>query len=102
MYLRTIQRRNRDGSAVRYVQLAHNHWDPEAKVAKAEVVYNFGREDQLDREAIRRLIHSLQRVLPPEERLQLQARDLRFLEFRPMVGRTSWTVSGADWEWMRS
>jgi hypothetical protein len=25
MYLRTIQRHNKDGSTVRYVQLAHNH-----------------------------------------------------------------------------
>jgi hypothetical protein len=28
MYLRTIGRRNKDGSEVRYVQLAHNEWDP--------------------------------------------------------------------------
>jgi hypothetical protein len=28
MYLRTIRRRNKDGSVVGYVQLAHNVWDP--------------------------------------------------------------------------
>ncbi|MHB8395422.1 MAG: IS1634 family transposase [Candidatus Dormibacteria bacterium] len=86
MYLRTIQRRNRDGTVVRYVQLAHNHWDPKSQVAKAEVLYNFGREDELDRDAVRRLIRSLQRALPPEETLQLQAPELRFLESRPMGG----------------
>jgi hypothetical protein len=35
------------------VQLAHNHWNCETKVTKAAALYNFGREDQLDREAIR-------------------------------------------------
>ncbi len=86
MYLRTIQRRNRDGSVVRYVQPAHNHLHPKSQVAKAEVLYNFGREDELDRDAVRRLIGSLERALPPEETLQLQAPELRFLESRPMGG----------------
>ncbi|MGH9071707.1 MAG: IS1634 family transposase [Acidimicrobiales bacterium] len=86
MYLRTVLRRNRDGSGVRYVQLAHNRWDPRVQASRAEVLYNFGRDDELDRDALRRLIRSLQRALPPEERLQLQAPELRFLESRPMGG----------------
>src|SRR6266699_2595581 len=28
MYLRSTPRRNKDGSEVRYLQLAHNVWDP--------------------------------------------------------------------------
>ena len=44
---------------VRYVQPAHNHLHPKSQVAKAEVLYNFGREDELDRDAVRRLIGSL-------------------------------------------
>jgi len=47
MYLRTTQRRNRDGSSVRYLQLAHNHWDPKAGRSSVQVLYHFGREDQL-------------------------------------------------------
>lgn len=31
MYLRTIQRKNKDGTVVRYIQLAHNEWDPVKK-----------------------------------------------------------------------
>jgi hypothetical protein len=49
MYVRTISRKNKDGSTVEYVQLAHNVWDPERRYAKAEVVYSFGRREDLDR-----------------------------------------------------
>ena len=38
MYLRTISRRNKDGSEVRYVQLAHNEWDSVRKCSIARVV----------------------------------------------------------------
>src|SRR5712691_339084 len=37
MYLRMIQRRNKDGTTVRYVQLAHNEWDPATRQAKATI-----------------------------------------------------------------
>lgn len=46
MYLRSTQRKNRDGSVVRYVQLAHNRRVD--GVTQAEVLLNLGREDQLD------------------------------------------------------
>jgi len=65
MYLRTIIRGNKDGSSVRYCQLAHNTWDPERQQARAEVVYSFGREDELDREALKRLVRSISRLLDP-------------------------------------
>src|SRR3989337_2619268 len=65
MYLRTTQRRKRDGSPVRYLQLAHNEWDAKAGYSKVRVLYNFGREDELDRAAIERLIRSLARTLEP-------------------------------------
>ena len=65
MYLRTTQRRRRDGSPVRYLQLAHNEWDAQAGYSKVRVLYNFGREDELDRAAIERLIGSLARALEP-------------------------------------
>lgn len=43
MYLRETTRKNKDGSEVRYLQLAHNHWDPVRKRSAVQVVWNFGR-----------------------------------------------------------
>jgi hypothetical protein len=70
-YLRTIARRNKDGSVVRYVQLAHNERHPVSGNAVAKVVYSFGREDQLDREALSRLVASITRYLGPSAQLML-------------------------------
>jgi len=91
MYVRTIQRKNKDGSTVEYVQLAHNTWNPEKGFAQAEVIYSFGRRDQLDIEAIKRLVNSLCRFLSPEDALQLQAQTgehqaLPFVRSRPAGG----------------
>ena len=65
MFVRTATRRNKDGTAVRYLQLVHNEWDPAAKAAKMRVLHNFGREDQVDKAAIERLAGSLCRLLDP-------------------------------------
>jgi DDE family transposase len=87
MYLRTTQRRKKDGSAVRYLQLAHNEWDTEAGYSKVRVLYNFGREDGLDRAAVERLIRSLTRVLEPARALAATAAPgLSFLDSRPLGG----------------
>jgi DDE family transposase len=61
MYLRTIQRHNKDGSTVRYLQLAHNH--RKGKNTQAEVLLQLGREDRLDLEGLRRLVGSISRYL---------------------------------------
>jgi IS4 transposase len=61
MYLRTIQRHNKDGSTVRYVQLAHNH--RKGTNTQAEVLLHLGREDRLDMEGLRRLVGSIGRYL---------------------------------------
>jgi transposase len=61
MYLRTIQRRNKDGSVVRYVQLAHNH--RKGASTQAEVLVQLGREDRLDMDGLRRLVGSISRYL---------------------------------------
>lgn len=50
---------------MRYLQLAHNTWDPVSRSAKMTVIHSFGREDQLDRAAIERLIGSLRKLLDP-------------------------------------
>ena len=52
MYLRSTPRRNKDGTEVRYLQLAHNEWDPAEARSAVQVVYNFGREDSANREAL--------------------------------------------------
>ena len=72
MYLRETQRRNADGSVVRYYQLAENTWDKEKGYAVAKVVYNFGRSEQLDREGLQRLARSILRVFSNEEALAAQ------------------------------
>jgi hypothetical protein len=80
MYLRTIQRHNKDGSTVRYVQLAHNH--RKGTNTQAEVLLQLGREDRLDMEGLRRLVGSISRYLDgagalppvgPEAALQVQS-----------------------------
>ena len=48
-YVKTSARTTRSG-VVRYLQLA-NEWDPGLQRSRTKVLYNFGREDELDREA---------------------------------------------------
>ena len=67
MYLRTTRRKNADGSTAEYHQLAENTWDPAKGCAVAKVVYNFGRAEQIDRAALRRLARSILRVFSGEE-----------------------------------
>src|SRR5512133_2867771 len=80
MYLRTIQRHNKDGSTVRYVQLAHNH--RKGTNTQAEVLLQLGREDRLDMDGLRRLVGSISRYLDgagasppagPEAALQVES-----------------------------
>jgi len=72
MYIRTISRKNKDGSTVTYVQLAHNQRDPKKGYAQAKVLYNFGRIESLDIEQLKRLVKSICRFLPPEDALETQ------------------------------
>src|SRR5450756_1133074 len=65
MYLRETRRTNKDGSVVSYLQLAHNERHPETGSPVARIIHNFGRADQVDREALRRLVASISRVLDP-------------------------------------
>jgi hypothetical protein len=66
MYLRTTQRRNKDGSVVRYYALAENVRHPGKGYVEARVVHSFGRADRLDRAAPERLVASIRRVLEGE------------------------------------
>ena len=93
MYVRATPRRNKDGSVVRYLQLAHNTWDPVAKRSRAQVIYNFGREDVVSRAALERLASSLSRFLSPDAALTASAGEgFEFLEARPLGG--TWVLDG--------
>lgn len=85
MYLRSISRRNADGSMVRYYQLAENVWNPEKRCAVAKVVYSFGRGDQIDPDAMRRLARSILRVFSSEEALAAEP-DVRVIQSWPYGG----------------
>jgi len=104
MYLRTTQRKNRDGSVVRYVQLAHNR--RVEGVTQAQVLLTLGREDQLDRDGLRRLVASINRYLGepdagvPTDVAQLAGDGLRVAASRP-VGTVHlldglWRALGVD------
>src|SRR5216683_3061279 len=91
MYLRSTPRRNKDGSEVRYLQLAHNVWDPQLRRSKVQVVYNFGREDATNRDALQRLVASITRFLDPAAALAAAAEGLEFTESRPLGG--TWALA---------
>ena len=87
MYVKTTSRKIKDGAEVRYLHLAHNQWDPAKRRSVPQVLYSFGREDALDRDAIKRLVASLSRLLDPADALAATAgSDLAFLESRPLGG----------------
>src|SRR3954466_10187674 len=65
VYLRTSSRRNRDGSTVRYVSIAHNERSPGGP-SVAKVLLPLGREDRLDVAGLRRLVGSINRYLGEE------------------------------------
>lgn len=93
MYLRTTQRRNKDGSVVRYVQLAHNRRTGAS--TQAEVLVNLGREDRLDLEGLRRLARSINRYLGEEGGAEGPGGDidgLRVESSRPLGA--AWALDG--------
>ncbi|MGW4519366.1 IS1634 family transposase [Streptomyces sp. NPDC004393] len=86
MYVKTTKRENKSGT-VRYLHLAHNEWDPAKGRAVPKVLFTFGREDQLDRDAVRRLVASLSKLLEPGDALAATAAsDLEFVSSVPFGG----------------
>src|SRR5262245_50023076 len=95
MYLRATQRRNRDGSVVRYLQLAHNR--RVEGVTQAEVLVNLGREDRVDADGLRRLVRSINRYLGEDDAGPAPAGEwagdgLAVVESRP--AGTAWLLDG--------
>ena len=85
MYVKTSVRKTKSGE-VRYLQLAHNEWDAAKGRSVPRVIYGFGREDQLDKDAVRRLVASLSRLLEPGEEPAAAGGGLEFAESRPYGG----------------
>src|SRR5262245_5697851 len=80
MYLRTTRQRRKHGPDVIYYQLAENYYHQERRRSETRVIYTFGRADQVDPEALRRLAQSILRVAN-DARIDLPART-----FPPDVG----------------
>ena len=62
MYLRTTKRKNKNGTATEYYQLAHNERHPETRKTVARIIHNFGRADELNLDELVRLCRSIARV----------------------------------------
>lgn len=91
MYLRETRRRNRDGSVVRYLQLAHNERNRETGVPTARVIHNFGRVEVIDRAALGRLVSSISRFLDPAAAVAAATgAELEVLDSRRLGG--SWVL----------
>jgi len=96
MYLRETKRRNADGSTVSYLSLAQNERDPKTGVPRARIIHRFGRADQVDREALARLVRSISRFLDPAEALAATASgEVSIIESRTMG--SAW-VADRLWE----
>jgi transposase len=63
VYLRRSSRTNKNGTTTSYLSLAHNYRDPDTGVSKPKILHSFGREDELDPEALQRLMASIARHL---------------------------------------
>ena len=88
MYLRQTSRRNRDGSTVSYLALAHNVRDPDTGTPRAQIIHSFGRADRIDRDALGRLVASISRFLDPADAVAAAADpalgQVTVLDSRPM------------------
>ena len=52
MYLRVTARKNNDGVAVPYLQIAENYWNQAKKRSECKIVLNLGRADTEQEELI--------------------------------------------------
>ncbi len=50
----------------------HNERHPVTGNPVAKVIWNFGREDSVDKDALRRLMQSIARVLDPEDQVAVE------------------------------
>jgi Transposase DDE domain len=96
VYLRETRRRNKDGTVVSYLQLAHNERHRVTGSPVAKVIHSFGRADQVDRAALARLVASISRLLEPGRAVAAAAAgEVEVLDARRLGG--AW-VLGRLWE----
>ena len=87
MYVKASSRKTSNGQVIRYLQLAHNEWDPAAGVSRTKVLHSFGREDELDRAGIKRLVAALSRLLDPADAVSAgSGGELELTSSRPIGG----------------
>jgi len=67
MFVKEVTQKRKDGTSVVYLHLVDSVWDPEKKSPRHQVIKSLGRKDQIDSDAIGRLINSLRRYLEPEK-----------------------------------
>jgi transposase len=86
MYLRTVSSGRHE-----YVQMCHNYREGGSGPSRTRVLFSFGRKDELDVEALRRLVASISRYLDPAEAAEVRAAagvelDARFLGAKHLGG----------------
>jgi Transposase DDE domain len=87
VYVKASSRKTKDGQVIRYLQLAHNEWDARAGVSRTKILHSFGREDELDKDAVKRLVAALSRLLDPADALAATSGgDLALTSSRPVGG----------------
>ena len=87
MYVKASSRKTKDGQVIRYLQLARNEWDAQAGVSRTKILHSFGREDEIDREGVKRLVAALSRLLDPAGALAAtSAGELTLTSSRPVGG----------------
>nr|WP_205665740.1 hypothetical protein [Anoxybacter fermentans] len=84
---------------ISYLQLCHNYWDSEAGYSKTKVIYSFGREDQLDRKVLERLVDSINRYLNPEEAMFAKDKIVRAADFSFVLAKKFGGVWALDQLW---
>ena len=67
MYIRTVSRKNKDGSRVYYLQIVEKYWNSEKKAAQTRVVCSLGRAGEDGQKRLRQLVTSIQKRLSLEE-----------------------------------
>jgi hypothetical protein len=101
VYVKASSRKTKDGQVIRYLQLAHNEWDAEAGVSRTKILHSFGREDEIDRDGVKRLVAALSRLLDPAGALAATSGgELTLTSARPVGGTYAldqlWRKLGLD------
>jgi transposase len=101
VYLRRSSRTNKDGTTTSYLSLAHNYRDPDSGVSKPKILHSFGREDDLDPQALHRLMASIARHLDVAVPGSVDDRGPAALDLEPIDGRDLGGVWVLDQLWNR-